>query len=134
MFADDIFNEYQSMYQGITEEQWQNMAETNNITSDIFKRIFQIKDDEKEQLDDFIEGWLAEYPVLYDFFEQMGDESVLDDIPIQEIFFSAMGKLIEDRGIQELIDDEHDAYWTCILADVILMNIYDQIFTILSAP
>lgn len=133
VFVDEIWQKYNEMYDVIPEDQWNAMAETNNITSEQLKGIFHVRPDEYEILTQFVEDYLLEFPIIQEFFDRMEGESIIDDVPIDQIFFSAMGKLIEDQGIEMLLEEQDEQSWTCVIADIILMSIYDQIFELISS-
>jgi hypothetical protein len=133
VFVDDIWQKYIEMYDTIPDEQWNSMAESYDITVDQLKGIFRVKPDEYEWLSDFVEDYLNEYPIIQEFFDRMGDESIIEDVPIDEIFFGAMGKLINDEGIELLLEDQAEQSWTCVIADIILMSVYDQLYQLISS-
>jgi len=133
MFHDDIYNCYETIYDGITDEEWVTIADQYDINVDDLKVIFSVKEGENEILTEFINEWIEdEFPIMRSFLESPACEDLLDCNLVKEIFFNAMGKYIEDHGIDDLINPEEQTYWTCVIAEGILLLVYEVVLAEIS--
>jgi hypothetical protein len=124
MITDVIYNTYTNLYNGITDEMWESFAEKYNTTTDILHEVFRLKENEYELLTEQVQDWYNAYPLMKDILEKV-DQDVLYDMNVEQIFLSAMDKLINAEGLETIRQDKLP--WSCVLGETIMMAFYEII-------
>lgn len=127
VFADEIFRSYTEMYENITETEWIEMSSRYNIDTNLMKDIFRTKEGEYELLVEFVNEWVSEYPYMLEFLERTGGQDLLEYEVMKQVFFQGIHRFIEEEGPEMLVEDPEPAYWTTILAESMLMMLYDML-------
>ena len=132
--AHDIYSTYQELYETTPEEYWETMAERVSISKDLLKELFSLKYQEYEELQQAIQEYLQNKPVLTRLLENLDERgvSLVEYEAIEQIMHSTLQDMTRE-SIEELVEDEDMMYFTIALADALLSILEESLDTLIDS-